>query len=98
MNMMRAKAIDWLDENVWDLGITLTFKHDVSELRADKAIGHMWNRVDRALYGNAAKRYGKQVERVNVFEKTIIVKTISTVTSESKCLQTEQLMQLNLEI
>ena len=28
----------------------------------------MWNRVDRTLYGNAAKRYGKRVERVNVFE------------------------------
>jgi len=23
MNMMRAEAIEWLDENLWDLGITL---------------------------------------------------------------------------
>ena len=68
MNTMRAEAIDWLDKHEWDLGITLTFKHDVSEQKADRAIGHMWNRVDRALYGNAAKRYGKRVERVNVFE------------------------------
>ena len=66
--MMRAEAIDWLDKHIWDLGITLTFKDNVNEQRADRAIGHMWNRVDRTLYGNAAKRYGKRVERVNVFE------------------------------
>ena len=66
--MMRAEAIEWLDKHVWDLGITLTFKYDVSEHKADRANGQMWNRVDRALYCNAAKRYNKRVERVNVFE------------------------------
>ena len=54
MNMMRAEAVAWLDEHEWDLGITLTFKDNVTEQKADKAIGHMWNKVDRALYGNAS--------------------------------------------
>ena len=51
---MRAEAVAWLDEHEWDLGITLTFKDNVTEQKADKAIGHMWNKVDRALYGNAS--------------------------------------------
>ena len=38
MNTMRAEAIAWLDKHEWDLGITLTFKVDVTEQRADKAI------------------------------------------------------------
>ena len=39
MNMMRAEAVAWLDEHEWDLGITLTFKDNVTEQKADKAIG-----------------------------------------------------------
>ena len=57
---MRAEAIAWLDKHEWDLGITLTFKVDVTEQRADKAIGQMWNKVDRALYGNASKYAGNK--------------------------------------
>ena len=47
---MRAEAIDWLDKHIWDLGITLTFKYEVTEQRADRAIGQTRNKVDRALY------------------------------------------------
>jgi len=38
MNMMRAEAIDWLDKHVWDLGITLTFKDDVTGQRTEEAL------------------------------------------------------------
>jgi len=59
---------NWLTEHRFDLAATYTFTKDIDLETADKLMKHYGNSIDRDLYGNAAWRYGKRVQRVNFAE------------------------------
>lgn len=65
---VRNEVRDWLNRFDWDTEITLTFANDISRLQAETALRRFWNRVDTALYGNAAKRFGKKCYRANIIQ------------------------------
>ena len=65
---MRKEVRKWLRTIDWDVEITLTFSNDLSRQAVEKALKRFWNRVDSQLYGNAAKRFGRRCQRLNVIE------------------------------
>jgi hypothetical protein len=65
---IRIEVRGWVKAVDWDTEGTLTFSNDISQQQAEQALRRFWNRVDTALYGNAAKRYGKRCQRLNVIE------------------------------
>jgi hypothetical protein len=65
---MRNEVRKWVRTVDWDLEITLTFSNDIRQETAEKALKRFWDRVDKALYGNAASRYNKRCQRLNVME------------------------------
>jgi hypothetical protein len=42
----------------------------LDDIKAQKNMRHFLNRLNRSLFGNAAKRYGKKVEVIPVLEKS----------------------------
>lgn len=56
--------MDWIDEHDWDLAATFTMPANTNKAQAEKTFRHYWNLVDKAVYGRAAKRHSKRVERV----------------------------------
>ena len=65
---IRIEIRDWLKQVDWDTEATLTFSKDVSKQQAETALRRFWDRVDTALYGNAAKRFNKRCQRICVLE------------------------------
>ena len=65
---IRTEVRGWVKGVNWDTEGTLTFSNDISQKQAEQALGRFWDRVDRHLYGNAAKRFQKRCQRLNVLE------------------------------
>jgi len=67
-NKTQQAVIDWLDDYDWDIAATFTFRVDVNEAQARKTIKHFWNKVDKAVFGKAAQRHNKRVNRACFIE------------------------------
>lgn len=67
MNIKNALR-NWINQTDFDTEATLTFSNDISQQQAETAPRRFWDRVDTALYGNAARRYGKRCQRVCFLE------------------------------
>jgi hypothetical protein len=74
---------DWLDRGDWSnwFAVTVTmrrsFVSDTGERsfitveRASQNLRHFLNRMNKAIFGNAYKRYGKRVQVIPVYEKDV---------------------------
>ena len=78
MRSSRRKSVrDWLyrhDHQNW-LGLTLTLKQMVDGVRLDEIISsqnlrHFLNLLNKSIFGNRFKRFGKRIETVPVLEKS----------------------------
>ncbi|NBS03450.1 MAG: hypothetical protein EBS72_15285 [Rhizobiales bacterium] len=63
----------WLKSQAFDLAVTYTFTDAIELKTADKLMQNYGNSIDRDLYGNAAWRYNKRVQRVNFAEMGVRV-------------------------
>ena len=59
---------DWLTEKKFDLAATYTFKKAINAAITDKFMSSFYNKIDKNLYGNAAYRYNKRLQRINICE------------------------------
>lgn len=65
---IKTEVRNWLYQHEWDIAATMTFANELSQQSADRAIKRFWKRVDWQLYRNAARKYNKRCERINVRE------------------------------
>jgi len=65
---IKPEVRNWLYQHEWDIAATMTFANELSQQSADRAIKRFWKRVDWQLYRNAARKYNKRCERINVRE------------------------------
>lgn len=64
------KSLHWHD--CWALTLTMKQRVDgqaIDNIIASENIGHFASRLNHAIFGNAAKRFGKGVQIVTVFER-----------------------------
>ena len=59
----RKAFIKWLAPRDWDLACTFTFRDGVAEEEAKRTCKHFFNMVDKEIFGNAARKYGKRCLR-----------------------------------
>ena len=71
------KFRDWILHYSFDLSATYTFKKPIEAAVADKFMQNYFNKIDRNLYGNAACRYNKRVQRLNVTETGVALQKSS---------------------
>lgn len=64
---------NWLTENEFDLAATYTFTKDIELETADKLMRRYCSYMDRDLYGNAAWRFNKRLQRVHFAETGVRV-------------------------
>lgn len=64
----RRELRKWLKEHEWNIAGTMTFVDGTTTGDALRQTYNFWNYIDRRLYGNAARRYDKRCERVNIIE------------------------------
>ena len=62
----RNNLRDWLTEKKFDLAATYTFKKAINAAITDKFMSSFYNNIDKNLYGNAAYRYNKRLQRINI--------------------------------
>lgn len=72
-NTYREEMRTWLASQAFDLAVTYTFTDAIELKTADKLMQRYCSQIDRDLYGNAAWRYNKRVQRVNFAETGVRV-------------------------
>ena len=65
---IKTEVRKWLYQHEWDIAATMTFANELSQQSADRAIKRFWKRVDWQLYRNAARKFNKRCERINIIE------------------------------
>ena len=72
-NTYREAMRNWLTAQAFDLAVTYTFTDAIDLKMADRLMRRYCSEIDRDLYGNAAWRYNKRVQRVNFAETGVRV-------------------------
>jgi hypothetical protein len=67
-NSNQQALVYWASKSDWDVAATFTFPAYVTESQARKIFKHFWNKIDKRIYGNAARKHNKRVQRLSFIE------------------------------
>ena len=62
------EANKWVGKYEWHVAGTITYRRGTTEKQAERIMRNFWGRANKAIYGNAWRRFNKRIENITVFD------------------------------